>query len=127
MRAALTLLLALASSAACKTTPVPSDAGLAEPPASASASPSASASTSPPPPPAGSECAADSDCGPASCCGPFMAEGRCVKATTRNCQGVLCPQIVSDYACACRNGLCATVRVSAAPAPTGSAAPRPAK
>ncbi|HSQ66815.1 MAG TPA: hypothetical protein VLM85_26530 [Polyangiaceae bacterium] len=127
MRVAIALLFASASAAACKTTPVPSDAGLTEPPASASPSPSASASPSAPAPPAGAECTADSDCGPASCCGPFMADARCVKTTLRNCQGVLCPQIVSDYACACRNGLCATVRVSAAPAPTDSAAPRPAK
>ncbi len=101
---------AVLCAAACKTHPVMSDAGLAEPPSASvavSSSPSTSSSVGPP---QGNDCAADSDCGPASCCGPFMAEGRCVKTTTRNCEGVMCPQIVSDYACACRRGLCTTTR-----------------
>lgn len=106
MRRALVLFFLLG----CKTQPVLSDAGLSQPPGSASAPASASASGSASAPAPGAECAADGECGPASCCGPFMAEGRCVKATSRNCEGVLCPQMVSDWVCACRHGVCATVR-----------------
>jgi hypothetical protein len=121
------VLVAAAAPCGCKTEPVASDAGLSAPPASASASAAASGSTAPLASAApgassestgtGSECKVDADCGPASCCGPFMAEGKCVRAAARNCSGVLCPQIVSDWTCACRAGRCATVRV-------GSAAPR---